>query len=271
MYKMAVLDIDGTILNSSGKLSRRTVATIRNLSKREIPVCLCTGRNITHTLPIAKKLNIKTPFMTVDGKIMYDLTDKKLVYENKLATDTAVKIIEAVNGEHAYMEAVTPFNYVKYIKSNELSKYSYGGQSFILKDMINGVKYAKNISELKSIADNVVEIIAAGSKEALDNIKCGLKDENIDINDLWDGYLIITPKNGRKSDGVKVLCDYYSIDMNEVLAIGDENNDIDMIAVVGMGVAMGNATEKVKKVADYITASNDMDGAALALLKYFAN
>ena len=72
-----------------------------------------------------------------------------------------------------------------------------------------------------------------------------------------------------KARGVKILCEYFGVSPDEVVAFGDENNDIDMLEFVGMGVAVENAVEKVKAVSDFITLSNDNDGVAYAVNRFF--
>ncbi len=274
-YKMAVLDIDGTILNSMHMLSNRTIQTIQRMSERNIPVCLCTGRNMNHALPIVKKLGIQTPFMSIDGKIMYDPKEQKIIYQNKLSPDVALTLIESIAAEHAYMEVVTPHQYLKYIKSKDLMKYNVGGTSLFMRAVVQrsyGAKFIKVLSDITDQKDSIFTIVAAGTEEVLCNIKNSVARHNIDTIDFveaWQDYFIITPKAGKKSDGVKLLCAHYGIDMSEVVAIGDEKNDIDMLQMAGMGVAMGNAVAEVKEVADYITLDNNHDGAALALEKFF--
>ena len=96
------------------------------------------------------------------------------------------------------------------------------------------------------------------------------KMHNIDIREhLWDKYLFISRKGGNKASGVKRLCDYFRVSMSETITIGDDRNDIDMLEEAGLGVAMGNAQEDIQKIADYVTASNEQNGAALALEKFF--
>ncbi len=85
---------------------------------------------------------------------------------------------------------------------------------------------------------------------------------------MWDGYVFIAPKNCRKIDGVKALCEYYNIDISEVVTMGDQMNDYDMIKGAGLGVAMGNAHEKIKEVANFVTKDNNNSGVAHAINKF---
>ena len=75
-------------------------------------------------------------------------------------------------------------------------------------------------------------------------------------------------KEVSKGSGLKIVCDYLGVDLKDVLAIGDSNNDIDFVKNAGLGVAMGNATEKVKSVASYVTSTNEEEGVAKAVEKF---
>jgi HAD superfamily hydrolase (TIGR01484 family) len=91
----------------------------------------------------------------------------------------------------------------------------------------------------------------------------------LEIRDyLWDNYLFINRTGIKKSYGLQLLCEHFNIPMDQTIAIGDENNDIDMIKMAGLGIAMGNATHRVKEVADEITETNEDNGVSLALEKY---
>ncbi len=280
MYKMAVLDIDGTTLNSNGKISKLTKETITRLNEKKIPVCICTGRNIRNTLPIIKMLNIKTPFICMDGMIMYDPIENKSIFECVLPQKEMLDILDILKEENLYIEIVDKYNYIKYIKNDNLKKYNLSAvQSFkfnsigIIKNFIWGIKYIKNLDTIYNSNEKIYQILAGGDIEDLrlaeEKIK-SLNIPNLEIrNDLWGNYVYYAAKGIGKSNGVRLLCNHYKIDISEVVAIGDEMNDLDMIKAVGMGVAMGNGVDSVKKAADYITETNDNDGVAKALIKFF--
>jgi hydroxymethylpyrimidine pyrophosphatase-like HAD family hydrolase len=86
---------------------------------------------------------------------------------------------------------------------------------------------------------------------------------------MWGNQFFITAKGVGKAEGLRILCRHFNIAPGEVVAIGDDDNDLDMLEAAGVGVAMGNAREHVKAVADYVTETNDNDGAAAALTDLF--
>lgn len=91
---------------------------------------------------------------------------------------------------------------------------------------------------------------------------------NLNIYPSKSTYLEIMPNNASKTSAIETLCKTFDIQKSEVIAIGDNYNDINMIEFAGLGIVMGNAPNQVKQYADYITSSNDEDGVAEAIKKY---
>ncbi|MFV0520138.1 MAG: Cof-type HAD-IIB family hydrolase [Lachnospirales bacterium] len=275
-YKLVVLDIDGTTVKSNGQLSEYTINTIRRTVNEGVPVCLCTGRNLKNTKPILKKLKIKTPIICIDGAVMYDPVDKKILREHFINMDIIKEITKIVDEFDVYMEFCTLNNYIKYLKYKGLEKYSYGGvpQNTLdaTKFFLNGVRIVKDLEKIYNIKNNINQFLIGGKSEDIKKVMDILKNKNykniIFRDDLWDNYILIAHSEAIKSEGVNLLCQHYNIDIDETIAMGDQMNDIDMIKKVGFGIAMGNAHDKIKEVAKHITVSNDEDGVAKAIEEF---
>ncbi len=274
--ELVVLDIDGTTVNSKGELTDYTTDVIRKVVKKGVPVCLCTGRNVRNALPIVKKLNIKTPFIAIDGAVMYDAVGNKVIKEKVLPKNIIEEISQIANKYNVYMEFCTFNNYIKYLKDDELAKYSYGGvpknTMQKAKFFFNGVRVVKDLKKIYKLKKNVNQFLIGGDKKDIEKLLVELKEKNypniILRDDLWDEYIFVTVDGAIKSEGVKLLCDHYGVSNDKVIAMGDQMNDVDMIMKAGFGIAMGNAHDKIKGVAKYITVSNDEDGVAKALEKF---
>ncbi len=241
MYKLVVLDIDGTTLNDKEKLTTENFHAIQNSIKKGVPVCLCTGRNIHNTKRVQRKLQVKTPYVCIDGTVIYNPKTKSYIKNEVLDANVVRDIIKEIEKEQLYIELCTKDKYVKYVKSKELEEYE---------------KYINDVGQL----------IFAGDKKYVDKVKEIIKSkkyENIEIkDDLWPNYVFISPSNCRKIDGVKALCEHYNIGLDEVITVGDQMNDFDMIKGAGMGVAMGNAHDKIKEIAKFTTLDNNHSGVA---------
>ncbi len=279
-YKLVAIDIDGTTVDSNGIISQINIDMIRRVVKKGVPVCLVTGRNIHNANKIAKKLNIKTPLICCDGAVMYDPVDKKNIYERIFTNEQLKLVLDTLNKHHVYIEMSSDNHYFQYIKAKELGKYNYGGSpntfSGKLKRMIqHNVRFVNNLNSFIGKNPSINQVIFVGEQENVLKAKEDLISLNL-VNlvlrdDLWNNFVFVTPRKVTKSDGVTFLCAHYGVKIEEVIAIGDELNDIDMISSVGLGIAVENANPRIKEVAKYITLSNDDDGVAYALEKFIIN
>ena len=276
MFKLAVLDIDGTLVDDKGQLSKKTIETVQTVKKSGAFVTICTGRNITKALPIVKKLKIEIPFVCIDGTLMYDPVKNKIIKDLKLSQEETHFILDTAKDKHAFVELSDGNKYYKYIKNKELLQYDIFNKHTIwghMKSYFGGIRYISNFERLKGLKEPYYQIVIASEIDIIEEIKKEIQKggfERIEIRDyLWEKFLFINRKGIKKSQGVQMLCNYFDVSIDEVVTIGDEENDVDMIQLAGMGVAMGNAVENVKAVADFVTANNNENGAALALEKYF--
>ncbi len=280
MYKLVALDIDGTTANSKGRVSKRNVEVIKKVIDMGVPVCIVTGRNVRNTRRIIKQLGTKTPFICADGSVMFDPVENKVIYEKAFGKEQLREMLDIVNKHDVYVEMSSSKHYYQYFKRKELGKYNYGGSPNTMAGKLSrmikhGVRFIKNIDRFLDSGDNVHQFIFIGEPENVEKAKQDIINkgyDNIVIRDnLWKGFVFVVNKNCTKTDGVKLLCNHYGHDISQVIAIGDELNDIDMIGNVGLGIAVENANERIKEVAKFITHSNDNDGVAHALEKFIIN
>ena len=281
MYKMALLDIDGTLLTTWKTAAPKTKQVIKRLTDNGIIVCICTGRNVHSTLPVLRSFNLHSPCMCMDGLIMYDPPQKRIIYETKLPNKIMREILDIVKSHHVNVEVITKRNYFWYIRDKNIEGYNFysmGSISMPVKAAISiykylfGVRYINNLERFYKQNEQIYEIVAIGNLSETDSIKSALAvHENKDIHTrlMWGNQLFITAKGVGKSEGLRLLCDHFNIETKEVVAVGDDDNDIEMLEAAGVGVAMGNAHGHVKAVADYITETNDNEGVALALSNFF--
>ncbi len=280
-YKLVAIDIDGTLLTKAGKITEENIKAIRKCHEKGVHVCLCTGRNIKNTKNIAKQISNDMPFVCADGAVFYSTKENKVISEFLLSEDTFIKIIEEAKNHNVFMEFCTKKYYIKYSKNPELDKFSYGGVPKTIFDkfkqhFIRNVRYVTNYRKfVDENKNNINQFILAGEKSELDKMKAFFeanKFDDVDIRyDLWENYIFIVPKNCTKAYGLNIFAKHFDIGIEEMIAIGDQMNDIDMIKEAGLGVAMGNAHEEIKAVADFVTNCNESSGVAVAINRFIFN
>lgn len=276
MYKLAVIDIDGTLIDNKGNISEKTKKTILEVTNTGGIVTICTGRNIRKALPVAKKAGITAPIGCIDGAVLVQPQTGNIIEGLELSKSEIDFILSATEGKELFIEVNTGYFYYKFATAEKEYRYDIYNKRTIqgrIKSFLEGIRYIKNWSELKTISAPVYQIVIAGKTNVIEEIKETIQQGNynrIDVREhLWERYLFINRKGGNKSSGVERLCHYFGITMNETVTMGDDRNDIDMLEKAGLGIAMGNAKEEIQKAADYITASNEENGVALALEKFF--
>ena len=234
-YKLLVLDVDGTLLDSEKKISKRTLAALLKVQQMGVRIVLASGRPTYGLMPIAKALELGN-------------------YGGFILSYNGGQIINAQSGELLFERRITPEN--EHIRREA---------------ELNGLKI---IAETEfSIAVDFAPckcMLVSDDEEAL----VGLEDHwrrrlngALDVFRSEPYFLEVVPCSIDKSNTLGALLEKLGINSEEVIAIGDGVCDVSMIQSAGLGIAMGNAQDSVKVCADRITASNDEDGVAEAVEK----
>lgn len=267
--KLIALDLDGTVLNSKGKLSEETKEGLMTVMDNGVNVCIASGRAFD-SLPeeVLEVPGIKYA-ITSNGAAIYKTKNKELIKAYKLLADS-VDLILSMSKKYKRI------TFECFINGTAYADKAYINDPLIVGDNVRSVEY---IRKTRHQVDNIVEFIS-NNKENLDcmNIILGDQDIRKDIieeisSKTSDVYITsaspvmleFSYKDCGKAAGLRFLSDYLGIDRDLIVAFGDADNDIDMIRFAGAGIALSNACQALKDEADYITLSNDEDGVLYAL------
>ncbi|WP_026882915.1 Cof-type HAD-IIB family hydrolase [Clostridium akagii] len=276
-YKLMCIDMDGTLLNSKRVVSDANKNAIKKAHDLGVQIVIATGRVYSNAAFYSNLIGVKSPVIASNGAIIKEKLADKVIYKNELGIENLAKIIEVCN-KHKLKLNLNTHNSI--ISSSRLiyviTKYLF------LKSMMNSENGKLNISYVSK--PNLFKIIKENSK---DIIKCEILDTsprrleiakkdfkkivNLEIVSSSKNNIEITSKSVSKGQAVKELAKYYNLKAEEIITIGDSQNDLSMIEYAGLGIAMGNGTELVKSKANYITDTNDNDGVAKAINKFILN
>ncbi len=260
MIKMVATDIDGTILQWGAGFTPKLRECMKNLKDNGIKVVLVTGRMHCAAMPVARELGLDTPIISYQGGLIKDFNNKTL-YQKNLDKNYAIEIIKWARKNNIHINLYLDDKlYVE--QDNEIVK-SYTDGKFI--------DYTVCSFDDLTI-ENVNKILAIDLKDP-DKVTGWVNELKEKYPDLYivkstPYFCEIGCGDARKSLGVEFLCKMWGIKQEEVLSIGDQNNDIDLVQSGGIGVAMGNASEELKACADYITDSVENDGFVKAVEKF---
>ena len=259
MIKLIATDIDGTILAFDSDFTQGVRSCIKNLLDNGIKVVLVTGRMNAAAQQVANNLGISTPLVSYQGGLIK--YNGETLYEKYLTKEQALKIIEWAKSVNIHINLYNNDTLYSESDNEEVRHYCE----------VQNVDYTvKSFSEIK--LDKVNKILA------IDYNNPGLISEyekkipkhfpELYIVKSSPYFLEFSNREASKYCAVKFLQKYWGIKDDEVLTIGDQNNDIALLKAGSVKVAMGNATEELKKIADYITDTVENDGFVKAIEKY---
>lgn len=278
MYKLAVLDLDGTILDKKYRIGAYTLETIAWLGGRGIPVCISTGRSLSNSVFVADRLGLKTHIATIDGITLHCLRERKNVYENRLKLSTMERIVKRFEAQDCVLNAATDEMQLYYCEDDALYNKVLPKSNLSLKRFVFekrwSIKRTKRLEELYAALPGTLELsVRHTGQESLLPFMRELESESfgeeLRLYTYLDKMLLITPPTANKGTALLEICRVYGVPPEQVVAIGDEDNDVSMLLAAGMGVAMGSGADCAKAAADYVTGGIAEDGAAHALRKLF--
>ena len=268
--KMIALDLDGTTLNSEGKLSDFTRETLEKAINKGIYVVVCTGRAFS-SLP-AEILRVKGLRYTItsNGAIITDLKDNSIIYGDYLdenAVRESVRIasenklmIEGFWGGNAYLDADFYREVEEHGCFNRNREYVLSTRKPIenlYEEMERNVNRIENINFFFPNYDLMEEM-----RPLIEGIPNAMTTSSFSNN------IEVGGPDTCKRKAIAAFGELFGISQEEIMCCGDAPNDIEMIKYAGIGVAMGNAWGGTKDYADYVTDTNDDDGVAKAIIKF---
>ena len=268
-YKLLALDMDGTVLNSQKKISPRTAAAIKKLSESGVYVVTSTGRNLAELNDYREEFKSMNYGIVISGGLIYDFFKDKPVKVHAVDEKIILQLIDFGLETKAMIHLHTVHRSVAREEDiQNMSAFDMG----IYQDMFNRICERYDDAK-KYVREHPGEVIKVNlyhrDKKSRDKNFARIKPLNLSISYAEAFNLEMSPANITKASGLRELCDFLKIDISEAVAIGDADNDKEILQAAGFSVAMGNASDEIKKLADFVTLDNDNDGVAAAIEKIF--
>lgn len=273
--KLIALDIDGTLYNKDGVITSYNKEMIRKTVENGITVIISTGRPYIG-LPVdeMKELGIQYA-ITANGSAVYRVPEKELLLDESMDTDLSVRLLRKLYTQSLHIDAFINGDGYTQFSTSELTNLLDIPDS--LKKYIQTTR--KTITDLAAYIEEHKLCVskltlnfapdADGSYTTREKTK-EILDTFPEVTYVSGGFhnLEVTRCGIAKSKGLKFLCDYLHISMEDTMAVGDSENDLDIVKAAGIGVAMGNAQQLLKDSADFISLSNEEDGVVYARTLY---
>lgn len=256
--KLVVTDVDGTLMPINGNLPEQIKNTVEKLKTAGIKLVLATGRMYNAAYPVKAELKLNTPIICYQGAMIRD--ENTIYFEQNVPKNTAAEIIQHIRSYNAHTnlylrDRLIVENDDKYIKE-------YAGD--------RDLKY-EVVDDLLEVVDDATKLLAIHENA---DLVTKIRDDmikaypNLNIVKSTDYYCEFVNPNADKGLAIKFLADKWGIENYEILAIGDQDNDIRMLKAAGIGIAMGNGSPNIKKIADHICPTVAEYGFKTAMEEY---
>lgn len=266
MYKLLVLDLDGTLTNKKKEITPHTLQVLKKAQQEGLKIVLASGRPTYGIVPLAEQLELKHfggYIMAFNGGLILDCATGETIYQNFLDP------------------SVYPYLYEKG-NTKDFKILSYKDEYIVSEDIANEyVAYEARLNKMPLMqVENFLDVITfpepkcliVGDPEILKDLELEMREKLQHCMSVYRSepfFLELLPLGIDKAKCLEKLLERMQMDRKNVMACGDGFNDLSMIEFAGLGVAMANAQQVVKNAADYITLSNEEDGVAAVMEKFY--
>ena len=268
-YKLLAFDMDSTILNSDKKISPATVAKLEELHERGVHVVVSTGRGISEISDYRKYFGAVTYGIMVSGAVVYDFINDEPISRHPIEENLLLEMIDTGVAESAMVHLLTLKESIANAEDvARMPDFQMGIYQPLFEKIFTPCDDFKSF--VRQNPNNVFKVnIYHRSIESRNRTIDHLKNFPLQLTYAEKTNLEATAKNISKGWGLVELCNFLNILVDECVAIGDGYNDEEILKTAGVGVAMGNARDEIKKIADFVTDDNDHEGVLKAIEKFF--
>jgi Cof subfamily protein (haloacid dehalogenase superfamily) len=270
-YQLLALNIDGTLLRSNGRLQPSTKEAIDYVKDKGIYVTLVTNRHFQSAKKLARALKLDTLLVTHGGAFISENLDEP-IFEKRISEEMTFNLVQVLENFKCNIrithERFSIGNRRK-IASNLLSKSILNTSD----SMFYPVQFVDSLGDSlrdEPVAGTRIDVHFSKEEEKEEAAKLIINTFNtVNVRVNQPNKIEIVKKGVSKENGLRTLVNHLNIPLEKVVAIGDAEDDIEMIASAGLGVAMWNAPFEVKRVADWVTRSNNQQGVAYMVKEHF--
>ncbi len=281
MIKLVASDLDGTIIGRDHTIFENNLKAINDINKKNINFVICTGKTYPIIKGMCSKFNASYGIFG-NGNQIINLKTGEEIYKKLLSKEQFNSCIDIARAHNLHIHIYTDTEIItEELKYMDLRNYKLQLNKFydsslkitIIEDIkkyleANNIEVCKLVISSETDLSNIKNEILSGQDVSITSIKKYGKYKDTLIDKEYE-YLDISPKNINKSTALEILKDYLNIDKTEIMAIGDNLNDLDMVKNSGIGVAVANAYDELKQVAKYTTLNTvEKGGFAEAVYKF---
>ena len=252
-YRLVVADIDGTLVTRHREITPGVLAAVREAQSRGVRVCLATGRIWLSARPYFERLGADPPAILYNGGLVYDFRTDSVLRRIPLDYEHARAVLEVLRGVPEVQPHLYAGDRVFTGRVNDLT------ERYRRKDSIQ----VEEVGDLVAfLPRDPMKILIVGARGDLERALARIRTIPLPINTVFseETYLEILPVGSSKGVALEFVAARLDVPLAQVIAVGDNLNDLEMLRTAGLGVAMGNAPEALRNAADVVTRTNDEEG-----------
>lgn len=268
MYRLIAFDMDGTLLDSRKTISKENLAAIHEARLAGKDVAVCTGRPVTELLPYEKDFSDIRYLVTACGALLYDRVEHRILKRHTLDSAITPALLSAIAQEDIMPQAL--IGGASYVQKDDLSRmdhYHMGIYTSLYAQCATPVDDMAAFLQEHSGEFEKVNLYHA-TTEGRERTRKRLSLLPVDLTNAEASSLEVSIPGVTKGSGLLDLAKALGIPKEQVIGVGDADNDIPMLKDAGLGLCMGNGEDRAKEAADEVLPTNDENGCAFAIRKY---
>ena len=265
-YKLAVFDLDGTLLNDQHEISEKNKKALARLKEEGCEVVLATGRSDLLIKEYIQELHLQIPVISCNGALIRNPMTKEIYKKEPMPADLVEKIIKICHEKKLiYMAYSSDFIYT--IPNERLAYFEMRNQQLDAQCQIP-FKVSQAVTEIA--ADEIYKVLIIENDQAQFQAiqRDFLSLEGLEVVQSSKGLLDLMAQGVSKKAGLAFLAGHFKITMDQIVAFGDNYNDMEMLKAAGKVITTANAVAEIKAIADYISLSNNESGVGHAIEQY---
>ncbi|MCJ7688539.1 MAG: Cof-type HAD-IIB family hydrolase [Clostridiaceae bacterium] len=295
MYKLLVLDMDGTLLNENQKISKENIAAIEKARKMDVKIVIASGRTIQgieNYLEELDLLNEDNYCVVCSGAIVMNNTKDRIIHSSPLSYEEFKYVFDLVkrlninlnmySDESILIHSSNYYSRIDSIANNlplQMMDFNYLNKDTLITKIMLINEDLSIVDEMQALFPSIIvdDISIQGKDEYNKDLFKDISKLPVEFLDKFSVSKVtpfnveVMKKNANKRAGIEKLAEQFKIKPHEIICIGDSGNDRHMIEYAGLGVAMGNAFPEIKEIADYVTLTNEENGVAHVIEKFILN
>lgn len=268
-YRLIALDLDGTLLNSQLQIRKETIDALRRARAQGVQAMIVTGRHHVAAYAYWHQLGLELPAICCNGAYMYDYRARQPLANDPLTRDEARKLLKLVR-KHAIDTMVYDKDFMAYEAVNKHLRAMLNWSATLPEAVRPRVEHVQSYEQLLENAETIWKFTSSCEDRAALAAYVLEIEQSLGLSCVWSGHNRLDIGHAGNSKGRRLAgwIAEQGIDPEEVIAFGDEQNDMEMLRLAGMGVAMGNSGHDIQACANWTTGSNDSNGIADALQRF---